>query len=225
MHFEPKYVLQIPDGFPLLGGMWLTNTVISTWIIMVILVLISIFITRNLKEVPEGKQNFAETIVDGINGLVIQTMGKDKLFFAPYMGTLLMYLAFANLSGLLGMRPPTADLNTTFSLSLMTFFMTQYYGMKSKKLGYLKGFGEPFIFMLPTNIVGELANPISLSFRLFGNILAGVVIMTLVYSAMGHFAFVVPAVLHAYFDVFSGLIQTFIFVMLSMVFIAMAMDD
>ncbi|MCT4661757.1 MAG: F0F1 ATP synthase subunit A [Tissierellales bacterium] len=226
MHFEAQYVLQIPEGIPVLGGIWITNTVVSTWIIMAVLVLISILLTRNLKEVPTGKQNVAEAIVGGVNDLVKQTMGEDKMYFAPYMGTLLMYLAFANLSGLLGMRPPTADLNTTFALSILTFAMTQIYGLKAKKMGYLKGFCEPFAFMLPTNIIGELANPISLSFRLFGNILGGVVIMALVYSALGNLAFIpVPAILHAYFDVFSGLIQTFIFVMLSMVFIAMAMDD
>jgi F-type H+-transporting ATPase subunit a len=226
MHFEAQYVLQIPEGIPVLGGVWITNTVVSTWIIMAVLVLISILLTRNLKEVPTGKQNVAEAIVGGVNDLVKQTMGEDKMYFAPYMGTLLMYLAFANLSGLLGMRPPTADLNTTFALSILTFAMTQIYGLKAKKMGYLKGFCEPFAFMLPTNIIGELANPISLSFRLFGNILGGVVIMALVYSALGNLAFIpVPAILHAYFDVFSGLIQTFIFVMLSMVFIAMAMDD
>lgn len=226
MHFEAQYVLQLPEWIPVIGGGWLTNTVITTWVIMAVLVLISILLTRNLKEVPTGKQNVAEAIVGGVNDLVKQTMGEDKLYFAPYMGTLLMYLAFANLSGLLGWRPPTADLNTTFALSILTFAMTQIYGLKAKKMGYLKGFCEPFAFMLPTNIIGELANPISLSFRLFGNILGGVVIMALVYSAMGNFAFIpVPAILHAYFDVFSGLIQTFIFVMLSMVFIAMAMDD
>lgn len=221
MNFGPKYVFQVPEFIPLFGGTWVTNTVTTTWIIMIALTLLSIILTRKLSDVPGKKQNIAEILVDTVNGLVAQTMGESKLYFAPYMLTLIMFLAVANLSGLLGFRPPTADLNTTFALSLLTFGMTIFFGIKSKKMGYIKGFGEPFIFMLPTNIIGELANPISLSFRLFGNILGGVVIMTLLYQVI---PIGVPAVLHAYFDVFSGLIQTFIFTMLSMVFISMAMD-
>lgn len=221
MNFGPKYVFQVPEFIPLFGGTWVTNTVTTTWIIMIALTLLSIFLTRKLSDVPDKRQNIAEMLVDTVNGLVAQTMGESKLYFAPYMLMLMMFLAVANLSGLLGFRPPTADLNTTFALSLLTFGMTQFFGLKSKKSGYIKGFGEPFIFMLPTNIIGELANPISLSFRLFGNILGGVVIMTLLYQVI---PLGVPAVLHAYFDVFSGLIQTFIFTMLSMVFISMAMD-
>lgn len=221
MNFGPKYVFQVPEFIPLFGGTWVTNTVTTTWIIMIALTLLSIILTRKLSDVPGKKQNIAEILVDTVNGLVAQTMGESKLYFAPYMLTLMMFLAVANLSGLLGFRPPTADLNTTFALSLLTFGMTIFFGIKSKKMGYIKGFGEPFIFMLPTNIIGELANPISLSFRLFGNILGGVVIMTLLYQVV---PIGVPAVLHAYFDVFSGLIQTFIFTMLSMVFISMAMD-
>lgn len=221
MNFGPKYVFQVPEFIPLFGGTWVTNTVTTTWIIMIALTLLSIFLTRKLSDVPGKKQNIAEILVDTVNGLVAQTMGESKLYFAPYMLTLIMFLAVANLSGLLGFRPPTADLNTTFALSLLTFGMTIFFGIKSKKMGYIKGFGEPFIFMLPTNIIGELANPISLSFRLFGNILGGVVIMTLLYQVI---PLGVPAVLHAYFDVFSGLVQTFIFTMLSMVFISMAMD-
>lgn len=221
MNFGPKYVFQIPEAVPFFGGVWVTNTVTTTWIIMVALFILAFVLTRKLNEVPEGKQNFAEMLIDGLNGLVAQTMGGDKMGFAPYVLTLMLYLAIANLSGLLGFRPPTADLNTTLALSLLTFFMTQGFGFKSKKLGYLKGFVEPFPLMLPMNIIGELANPVSLSFRLFGNILGGVVIMALLYQVI---PLGVPAVLHVYFDVFSGLIQTFIFAMLSMVFISMAMD-
>ena len=221
MNFGPKYVFQIPEAIPIFGGVWVTNTITTTWIIMATLILLAIFLTRKLEEVPNSRQNFAEILVDGLNGLVAQTMGPDKMKFAPYVLSLMCYLAFANLSGLLGFRPPTADLNTTLALSLLTFVMTLGFGLKSKKMDYIKGYIEPFPLMLPMNIIGELANPVSLSFRLYGNILGGVVIMALLYSVI---PIGIPAVLHVYFDLFSGLVQTFIFAMLSMVFISMAMD-
>jgi F-type H+-transporting ATPase subunit a len=91
--------------------------------------------------------------------------------------------------------------------------------------GYIKGFFDPVPFLAPLNIIGELANPVSLSFRLFGNILSGVIIMGLIYQALGFISPLVTPVFHAYFDVFSGLIQTFIFIMLTMVFISGAMAD
>jgi F-type H+-transporting ATPase subunit a len=152
-------------------------------------------------------------------------MGKKFSNFAPYVGTIILFIGVANISGLLGLRPPTADLNTTMGLSLMTFILIHFMGVKSKGLGgYLKGFLDPMPFLLPLNILGELATPISLSFRLFGNIVGGLIIMTLVYQALGNFAVLVPAVLHAYFDMFAGLLQSFIFAMLTMVFVSLASD-
>ena len=174
-----------------------------------------------------------EVFVDAIYNLTGSTMGEDKISFAPYIGTIILYLAFANLSGLVAVRPPTADLNTTLSLALMTFFLIHFNGLRRKGLkGYLKGFLEPFPMLLPINILGELATPISLSFRLFGNLVGGMIIMSLIYSALAAFSgggipflqLGIPVVLHAYFDLFSGLLQTFIFAMLSMIFISGAMD-
>lgn len=212
-----------------LFGLPITNTVTNTWIIMALITVFCWFGGRNLKKVPGKFQTIVEMIVSGINGLTKSTMGEKNIGFAPYMGALAIFLAIANLSGLVGLRPPTADLNTTLALALLTFFLTQFFGIKSKGVGgYLKGFFEPMPFLLPLNIIGELANPVSLSFRLFGNMLGGLIIMGLLYSAlMGLFSFLgigIPIIFHLYFDVFSGLLQTFIFVMLSMVFISMAMD-
>lgn len=223
MGFTGHYVFSIPESIPIIGGAQVSNSVTTTWIIMAFLVIFSIITTRNFQKIPSGVQNFIEMVVDGINGLTKTTMGPDKMKFASYMGTLTLYLAIANLIGLLGVRPPTADLNTTFALSIMTFIMIQGFGIRSNGLWkYLKGMAEPFIFMLPLNVIGELANPVSLAFRLFGNILGGVIIMYLLYQVA---PILVPVVPHMYFDLFSGIIQTFIFVMLTMVFISMAMDD
>lgn len=228
--FGPRIIFELPGGIPV------TETVTTTWIIMALLILFSYVATKNFERVPKGLQNVVELLVDGINKLTAQTMGEDKIAFAPYIGTLIIYLVCANLAGLFGFRPPTADVNTTMGLALMTFVMIHFFGMKSKGVGtYLKGFLEPFPVMLPLNLIGELATPISLSFRLFGNIVGGVIIMSLLYGGLATlslklgigipiFQTGIPAPLHIYFDVFAGVLQSFIFSMLTMVFISIAMD-
>lgn len=215
MEYAPQVVFHI-------FGLPVTETVTTTWLIMLVIILIAWLGGRNLEKVPGKFQNVMELIVDGINGLTRSNMGEDKMQFAPYIGTLAFYLAIANLVGLLGFRPPTADLNTTFALALLTFFMTQYFGLKAQGGKYIKGFAQPFALLLPINIIGEIANPISLAFRLFGNIVGGYIIMSLIYSVI---PIIVPVPLHAYFDVFAGLLQTFIFMMLTMVYVSGAMEE
>lgn len=227
--FGPRIIFEI-------GGIPVTETVTNTWLIMIVVIAFSYFATRNLEKIPGKLQNVLEALIDAIYGLTKQSMGDDKIGFAPYMGTLLIYLTIANLLGLVGFRPPTADVNTTLSLAMMTFVMIHGFGMKSKGVGtYLKGFTEPFAALTPLNIIGELATPISLGFRLFGNIVGGLIIMALLYGALGAlsakiglpipiFETGIPAPFHIYFDLFAGVLQSFIFVMLSMVFVSMAMD-
>jgi len=229
--FGPTVVFEI-------AGIQVTETVTVTWFIMAVLTVFSILVTRNLKKVPGPLQSMVEALVEAVNNLTAQTMGEDKMGFAPYMGTLLVFLSIANLIGLIGMRPPTADVNTTMSLAMMTFILVHISGARSKGVGgYLKSFTEPLAPLLPLNIIGELANPISLGFRLFGNIVGGLVIMSLLYGGLASLSASllgssappilsagVPAVLHVYFDMFAGVLQSFIFTMLTMVYIAMAMD-
>jgi len=206
------------------------DTIVNSWIILIILTIFALIVNSKIKkaeagEKPSGLLNVVEALVEFVDGLVKSTMGPDKMFFAPYILTLIMFLLVANLFGLIGFTPPTSDYSVTFTLALMTFFLTQYYSFKTSGfLGYFKNFTEPMAFLTPLNIIGELANPISLSFRLFGNILSGVIIMGLLYSALGYFAPILTPVLHAYFDVFSGVLQTFIFAMLTMIFVGGAMD-
>lgn len=228
--FGPRIVFHI-------GSIPVTETVTVTWLIIFAVLVFSILATRNLKKQAKGFQLVVEQIVEVINGMTKQNMGERNVAWAPFVGTLLIFIGLSNIIGLLGFRPPTADLNTTMSLSITTFVLTQVFGVKSKGLGgYSKGFLEPIPFLLPLNIIGELANPISLGFRLFGNIVAGVIIMTLLYGALGSFTESllglavpllqagIPAVLHIYFDLFAGLLQSFIFTMLTMVFISGAME-
>jgi len=122
---------------------------------------------------------------------------------------------------LFGIRPPTADINATLAFGIVTFFAIHISGIRAHGFGHFKEFIEPSPIMLPIHIVGELATPISLSFRLFGNILAGLILVELYYKLLPVFFKVgVPVFLHAYFDVFEGILQGFIFTMLSMVYIA-----
>nr|WP_302599385.1 F0F1 ATP synthase subunit A [uncultured Cellulosilyticum sp.] len=211
----------------------ITQTHINTWIIMAVLTIIALIIRskiKNFKEVPETKfQNIVETIVDMLSSFIINTMGeKSGKKFSYFYGPLMIFIVVCNLSGLVGLRPPTADIATTLAFALTTFFMIHGFGIKEKGVGaYFKGtLLEPMPFLLPINIVGELATPISLSFRLFGNILGGTIIMGLVYAMFPWFLTLlgVPAALHMYFDVFAGSLQAFIFVMLSMTFVSSAME-
>lgn len=234
--FGAKIIYTFSEDFPLLGGFRLTETITTMWIISLVLIIGSILLTRNFEKVPKGVQNAVELLVGTIYNLTESTMGRDKLNFAPYVGTLILFLAFSNLLGLIAIRPTTADLNTTLSLALMTFFLIHANGFRKKGfLGYLKSFTEPFVLLTPINLIGEIATPISLSFRLFGNLVGGLIIMSLIYSALAagsaglgssipFLQIGIPAVLHGYFDLFSGLLQTFIFSMLTMIFIAGAMD-
>ena len=225
-------------GFEFLGTFRISETVTVTWFIIIILAVLSYVLTRNLEKIPRKGQNILEILVDTINGLTKQTMGEDKTSFAPYMGTLLIFLVVANLIGLLGLRPPTADVNTTMALAIITFTLIHINGARRKGVGkYLKGFTEPIPLITPINIIGELATPISLGFRLFGNIVGGLIIMNLMYSMLSAFSVkifgasappilqtFIPVVFHGYFDIFAGALQSFIFTMLTMVNVSMAMD-
>lgn len=202
------------------------DTIVNMWIVTILLIIFAFIVNSRIKkanvdEVPSNFLNVVELIVEAIENLVKSTMGPQNIKFASYILTLALFLAVANLFGLLGFSPPTSDYSVTFSLALITFVLTQIWKFRNSRGlgGYLKSFTEPMVFLTPLNVIGELANPISLSFRLFGNVMSGGIIMALLYQALGLIAPVVAAPLHAYFDVFSGLLQTFIFIMLSMIFI------
>ncbi|MCD7777523.1 MAG: F0F1 ATP synthase subunit A [Clostridiales bacterium] len=207
----------------------LTETVIDTWIIMLVLIIFAVIVRIKLKkftEVPEsGFQNFIETIVEMMDSFVTSNMGVKYSYFGCWFFGVFAFILVSNLSGLIALRPPTADLATTAALALTTFVLIHFMGLITGKLGYFKGYLEPIPFLLPLNIISEIATPISLSFRLFGNILGGLIIMGLVYTLPIYVRFFIPGFLHMYFDVFAGCLQTFIFVMLSMTFIKDKIPD
>lgn len=214
-------ILQGPKTVFTLFGFPITESVVNTWIVMAVLIILALVLRRRLELRPGKAQNIAELLVDGFTGIVKSTMGEKNIGFMPYMATLFLLILFSNIIGIFGFRTPTSDINVTLAYALMTFFSIHFFGVKAKGLGYLKGFFEPIFVIAPINIIGELARPVSLSMRLFGNMLGGSVIMALISGAVALF---VPAVASIYFDLFSGILQSFIFTMLSMVFISLAKD-
>ena len=220
--FGPLVVFEIPiPGTDIVIP--ITNTVTVTWFIMIIVGVTCFLLTRNFEKIPKKAQNVVELLVETIVNLTKQTMGEDKVAFAPYIGTILIFLAIAN---------------TTMAFALITFSLIQVNAIrKNGVVKRLKGFKEPMFFLTPINIIGEVATPISLGFRLFGNIMGGLIIMELFYNLLRYlstlvvgtldlpiFLFVIPLPLHMYFDLFSGLLQSFIFAMLTMVNVSMAME-
>ena len=207
---------------------YLTSTHISMLIICVGLILLALVVRLKLKdtdEKPGGLQNAMELVVEMLDGMVDGSMGAKGIPFRNYLGVLFLFILFSNLSGLIGLRPPTADYGVTLSLGLITFFLVQFNNIRYNKFGAVKELFQPVPFLFPINLIGEIAVPISLSLRLFGNVLAGTVIMALIYGLLSKVAFVWPGILHAYFDVFSGAIQTYVFCMLTMVFIGNKIPD
>lgn len=207
---------------------YLTTTHVSLLIICVGLVLLALVVRLKLRDTegkPSGLQNAMEMVVEMLDGMVKSSMGKSAVKYRNYIGVLFLFLLFSNLSGLLGLRPPTADYGVTFPLGIITFVLIQYNNIKWNKVGAFTDLFKPLPFLFPINLIGEIAVPFSLSLRLFGNVLSGTVIMALIYGLLSKVAFLWPGVLHAYFDVFSGAIQTYVFCMLTMVFISQKIPE
>lgn len=229
---------------PIFGGIDITETIVIGWLIIVAVLLICRFLTSSLEKVPTKKRQIvAEMIVGFVNDTVISTMGKKWKHYAPYIATLLVYAVLGALVSLLGLRSMTADFNVPLTWALMTFVLITFYKIKSGGvLGYFKSFTSPFFVMLPLNILSEIATPLSMAFRMFGNISGGAVITALLYGVLGavsrlfHLAFefggfginvmqlFIPAVLSIYFDLFSGCIQAYIFATLTMVYVSSAAE-
>ena len=212
-----------------IGGqqLWITTTHICLLIVMLVLIIFALCANRAMKratDVPTGFQNVVELIVDMLDGVVKSTMGKNATGFLNYIGTVFIFILVSNLSGLLGLRPPTADYGVTFPLGVCTFMLIFINKLRYQKVsGFIKGLCDPWPFWAPINVIGDLAVPISLSLRLFANVLSGTVMMALVYGLLKWVALFWPAVLHVYFDMFSGAIQTYVFCMLTMTYISDAM--
>ena len=203
---------------------WITETHRNTWIIMIFLIIaalaIRFFLVRKLTEIPTGKLNVLETIIEMFDNFVKSIMGTKYRGYGKWFFGVFVFIVASNFSGLVNLRPPTADIATTLALSVSTFAIMHFSGFLKNTKEYIKSFFEPWPIFFPVNVIGELSIPLSLGFRLFGNIISGFIIVGMIYFLLPWFLTMgLPAFLHAYFDVFAGLMQAFIFTMLSMTFV------
>jgi F-type H+-transporting ATPase subunit a len=220
--------ISITDNFRFL----ITETTVNTWIIMIGLVIFGIVVRVKSRKwdplkKPTGIQNFIEMCIDGWEKFFKANSSETVLYLAPWFFTLFMFLIVSNIIGVTGLRPPTADWGMAFPLAISSFIMFQYAGVRHRPKAYLKGiFLEPSPVFGILNVIGELARPISLSFRLFGNVLGGMILLSLLYGiAPVVTRFILPVPLHMYFDLAAGVLQAVIFTVLSLVFVGMAAEE
>ncbi len=201
----------------------LTSTHISLIIVTVIIMIFTVCASRKMKnpdQIPGVFQNIVELIVEMLDSMVKGIMGENARRFVNYLSTVFIFILICNISGLLGLRAPTADYGVTLPLGLITFSLIHFNGIKKNKIKHLTNLFQPFALLFPINLIGELAVPLSLSLRLFGNVLSGTVMMGLLYGLTPIFVQIgIPAAAHVYFDIFSGAIQTYVFCMLTMVYV------
>lgn len=217
----------------------ITEAQFNSWAVIITILATCLFLTRHLSVKPTSKRQIvAEFLVEKAENLVTSNMGKRFIGFAPFIAAILGLSALSSLSSLLGLYPPTSDINIIAGWSILVFILITYYKLKGGIGHYLKGYTEPIFFFTPINIISEVSTPVSMAFRHFGNVLSGSVISILVATALqglssllfswlpgflGEIPFLqigIPAVLSLYFDLFSGCLQAFIFAMLTMLYIA-----
>ena len=217
----------------------ITEAQVNSWCVMLGILFLCLFLTSGLKtRNVSARQLLAEWIVEKATNLVRTNMGEFFEGFAPFVAAILGLSAFSSLSSLLGLFPPTSDINITAGWAILVFILITYYKMKAGPWIYLKSFGQPVPLLAPLNIISEFATPVSMAFRHYGNVLSGSIISILVAvglsglsktifqflpGALSDFAYLrigIPAVLSLYFDLFSGGLQAFIFAMLTMLYIS-----
>ena len=210
-------------------GFSLSTTTIFMWIAMAALIIaaliLRIVVVRKFKDIPAGAQNVLETVVETVRKYTDDKAHGTGEFLCSYIlsiGSLMVMSAFLELFRL---RPLTADITTTFSLAFMTFIMINAYGIKRKgAVGRIKSLASPTPVVFVFRVISEIAIPVSMACRLFGNMLGGMIVIDLLYMALGNGAIAIPSVAGLYFNVFHPLMQTFIFVTLTLTFINEAIE-
>ena len=217
----------------------ITEAQVNSWCVMLGILFLCLFLTTGMKTRNISvRQMVAEWIVEKATNLVKGNMGEYFVGFAPFIAAILGLSAFSSLSSLLGVFPPTSDINIIAGWAILVFILITYYKMKAGPWIYLKSFGQPVSFLAPLNIISEVATPISMAFRHYGNVLSGSIISVLVAvglaglsekifsflpGALANFPYLrigIPAILSVYFDLFSGCLQAFIFAMLTMLYVS-----
>lgn len=224
----------------------ITESQVNSWIVILTVFWLCLYLTHGIAKNPQTRrQHFAEWIVEKTERLTTENMGEYFSGFAPFIAAMMGLSALSSLLSLTGLYPPTSDLNVVGGWALLVFFLITYYKMKCGPLHYIKSFGDPVPLLAPLNVISEVATPVSMAFRHYGNILSGTVISVLVAAGLGGLSNLllgwlpgilgdipllrigIPAVLSVYFDIFSGCLQAFIFAMLTMLYVsgAFPLDD
>jgi F-type H+-transporting ATPase subunit a len=217
----------------------ITEAQINSWLVMISVFALCLFLTHGLKTKNiRRRQIIAEWIVEKVENMVKDSMGEYFLGFASFITAILALSGFSSLLSLFGLYPPTSDINVVAGWAILVFALITYYKFKCGVIGYLKSFAEPVAFLTPLNIISEVATPISMAFRHYGNVLSGTVISVLIATALQGLSSLVlgwlpgflgkiplfqiglPAILSIYFDVFSGCLQAYIFAMLTMMYVS-----
>ena len=217
----------------------ITETQVNSFAVVLTVFFLCLFMTHGIKERPDSiRQHLAEYIVEKTEELVHDNMGDYFMGFAPFICAIMGISVFSSLMSLVGLFPPTSDINVTAGWAILVFILITHYKLKCGPVYYLKGFFEPIPLFAPLNVIGEIATPVSMAFRHYGNVLSGSVISVLIAAALqglsqkllgwlpgvlGQFPLFqigLPAVLSIYFDVFSGCLQAFIFATLTMLYIS-----
>jgi F-type H+-transporting ATPase subunit a len=218
--FEPEPVAEeiAPKIVFEIGPVQVTSTIINTWIMMILLGIGSYFMGRSLKIRPGMGQNAIEWLIEAIQGIIREnTETKNTNMFFPVVATLTIFIGAANLLGLIpGLKSPIPDINTPLAMALIVFITVPYFGIRTRGLwGYLKHYVQPIFIMLPIEVASEIARTFSLSFRLFGNIMGEEIIIAILFL-ISPFILPVPMML---FSIFTGVLQAYIFTLLSCVYI------
>jgi F-type H+-transporting ATPase subunit a len=197
-----------------------SETLIMSWIVMAVLILFGVLATRKISFLPGPYQTIAELLVGVFEGLVNDALDERNRQFFPLIMTLFLFLWVCNVLGIIPfLSEPTKDLNTTLGYGILGFFIAHYAGIRTKGIkAYLLEYFQPIFFMAPLNVIGELSKVVSISFRLFGNIMGGSIIITVVSHLV--FNLLLPPVLNGFFGLFVGTIQAFVFTMLTLVYIS-----
>ena len=207
----------------------ITDTIISMWKVTLIIIIIAIILSRKIKTVPGKRQSLVEMYITMINNLISDAFEKNSQDFVPFIGTMFLFLLLANMIDIVNivipsanLVPPTKDINIVLAFSIITMISVIYAGIKYTKLsGWLKSFIKPVPIILPFKILDYVTKPISLTLRMFGNILAGFLILIVLYSLVPA---VLPSVASLYFDLFDGALQAYIFVFLTSLYIGEAIN-
>jgi F-type H+-transporting ATPase subunit a len=210
-------------NIPIFGGIPVYESVVVTWIIIGVLLVACLLMTRNLSvEHPRKRQLLLEGCITKLYDFFGETIGENGKRYVPYLLSVLIFIGCANLIGIIGFKPPTKDMNVTIALSVMSIVLIEASGVVAKgPKKFLHSFAEPMAVITPINILEIFIRPLSLCMRLFGNVLGSYVIMELLKLVIPA---IVPALASLYFDIFDGLIQAYVFVFLTSLFIKESID-